>query len=62
MFYFRELNDKNLFIADIPLVASGTGKNVSVLGVSRLQPADRLVRGHAGSKVCPCRSVPAARR
>ena len=29
MFYFRELNDKNLFIADIPLVATGTGKSVS---------------------------------
>jgi hypothetical protein len=29
MFYFRELDDKNLFIADIPLVATGTGKNVS---------------------------------
>ena len=29
MFYARELNDKNLFISDIPLMATGTGKNVT---------------------------------
>ena len=43
MFYARVLNDKNLFISDIPLVATGTGKNVTVLRLPRLQSLDRLV-------------------
>jgi outer membrane receptor protein involved in Fe transport len=29
MFYGRELNDKNVFIADVPLAVTGTGKNVN---------------------------------
>jgi outer membrane receptor protein involved in Fe transport len=29
MFYGRELNDKNVFIADVPLAVTGTGKNVT---------------------------------
>jgi iron complex outermembrane receptor protein len=48
MFYARELNDKNLFIADIPLVATGTGKNVSYSGFPGFNP---LTGWYAGSGV-----------
>jgi outer membrane receptor protein involved in Fe transport len=48
MFYARELNDKNLFIADIPLVASGTGKNVSYSGFPGFNP---LTGWFAGSGI-----------
>jgi len=30
LFYGRELNDKNLFITDVPVSVSGTGKGLSV--------------------------------
>jgi outer membrane receptor protein involved in Fe transport len=48
MFYARELNDKNLFIADIPLVATGTGKNVSYSGFPGFNP---LTGWYAGSGI-----------
>ncbi len=48
MFYARELNDKNLFIADIPLVASGTGKNVSYSAFPGFNP---LTGWFAGSGI-----------
>jgi outer membrane cobalamin receptor len=48
MFYFRELNDKNLFIADIPLVATGTGKNVSYSAFPGFNP---LTGWYAGTGI-----------
>jgi outer membrane receptor protein involved in Fe transport len=48
MFYARELNDKNLFIADIPLLATGTGKNVSYSGFPGFNP---LTGWYAGSGI-----------
>jgi outer membrane cobalamin receptor len=48
MFYARELNDKNLFIADIPLVATGTGKNVSYSAFPGFNP---LTGWYAGSGI-----------
>jgi iron complex outermembrane receptor protein len=48
MFYARELNDKNLFIADIPLLASGSGKNVSYSGFPGFNP---LTGWFAGSGI-----------
>jgi hypothetical protein len=48
MFYARELNDKNLFISDIPLVATGTGKNVSYSAFPGFNP---LTGYYAGSAI-----------
>jgi outer membrane receptor protein involved in Fe transport len=48
MFYARELNDKNLFIADIPLTVSGTGKNVSYSAFPGFNP---LTGWYAGSGI-----------
>ena len=48
MFYARELNDKNLFIADIPLVATGSGKNVSYSAFPGFNP---LTGWFAGSGI-----------
>jgi outer membrane cobalamin receptor len=48
MFYFRELSDKNLFIADIPLVATGTGKNVSYSAFPGFNP---LTGWYAGTGI-----------
>jgi outer membrane receptor protein involved in Fe transport len=38
MFYVRELNDKNLFITDIPVTVSGTGNNQSVSAFPGFNP------------------------
>jgi outer membrane receptor protein involved in Fe transport len=48
MFYARALNDKNLFIADIPLVATGSGKNVSYSAFPGFNP---LTGWFAGSGI-----------
>jgi len=48
MFYARELNDKNLFISDIPLVATGTGKNVTY---SAFPGFNALTGWYAGSGI-----------
>src|SRR6202522_3652105 len=48
MFYGRELNDKNVFISDIPLVATGTGKNVSYSAFPGFNP---LTGWYAGSGI-----------
>jgi outer membrane receptor protein involved in Fe transport len=48
MFYGRELNDKNVFISDIPLVATGTGKNVSYSAFPGFNP---LTGWFAGSGI-----------
>jgi hypothetical protein len=48
MFYARELNDKNLFISDIPLVATGTGKNVTYSAFPGFNP---LTGWYAGSAI-----------
>jgi outer membrane receptor protein involved in Fe transport len=48
MFYARELNDKNLFIADIPLTVTGTGKNVSYSSFPGFNP---LTGWYAGSGI-----------
>ncbi len=48
MFYARELNDKNLFISDIPLVATGTGKNVTYSAFPGFNP---LTGWYAGSGI-----------
>ena len=48
MFYARELNDKNLFIADIPLTVSGTGKNASYSSFPGFNP---LTGWYAGSGI-----------
>jgi outer membrane receptor protein involved in Fe transport len=38
MFFARELNDKNLFITDIPVTVTGTGNNQSVSGFPGFNP------------------------
>src|SRR6202011_489432 len=38
MFYARELNDKNLFITDIPVTVNGTGKSQSVSAFPGFNP------------------------
>ncbi len=38
LFYARSLNDKNLFITDIPVTVSGTGKNQTVSGFPGFNP------------------------
>jgi hypothetical protein len=38
MFFARELNDKNLFITDIPVTVTGTGKNQTVSGFPGFNP------------------------
>ena len=48
MFYARELNDKNLFISDIPLAVTGTGKNVSYSAFPGFNP---LTGWYAGSGI-----------
>jgi iron complex outermembrane receptor protein len=48
MFYARELNDKNLFVADIPLLSSGTGKNTSYSAFPGFNP---LTGWFAGSGI-----------
>jgi outer membrane receptor protein involved in Fe transport len=48
MFYGRELNDKNVFISDIPLVATGSGKNVSYSAFPGFNP---LTGWFAGSGI-----------
>jgi outer membrane receptor protein involved in Fe transport len=48
MFYGRDLNDKNVFIADIPLVATGTGKNVTYSAFPGFNP---LTGWFAGSGI-----------
>jgi iron complex outermembrane receptor protein len=48
MFYARVLNDKNVFISDIPLVATGTGKNVSYSAFPGFNP---LTGWFAGSGI-----------
>jgi len=48
MFYGRELSDKNLFIADIPLVATGTGKSVTYSAFPGFNP---LTGWFAGSGI-----------
>jgi hypothetical protein len=47
MFYARVLNDKNLFIADIPLVASGSGKGVSYSAFPGFNPLTGWFAGSA---------------
>lgn len=47
MFYARLLNDKNLFISDIPLVATGTGKNVSYSAFPGFNPLTGWFAGSA---------------
>jgi outer membrane receptor protein involved in Fe transport len=48
MFYGRVLNDKNVFISDIPLVATGTGKNVTYSAFPGFNP---LTGWFAGSGI-----------
>jgi outer membrane cobalamin receptor len=48
MFYARSLNDKNLFISDLPLAVSGTGKNVSYSAFPGFNP---LTGWYAGSGI-----------
>ncbi len=38
MFFARDLNDKNLFVTDIPVVVSGSGSNQSVSGFPGFNP------------------------
>jgi hypothetical protein len=47
MFYARVLNDKNLFVADIPLVASGSGKGVSYSAFPGFNPLTGWFAGSA---------------
>jgi outer membrane receptor protein involved in Fe transport len=47
MFYARVLNDKNLFIADIPLVATGSGKNVTYSAFPGFNPLTGWFAGSA---------------
>src|SRR5580658_9491010 len=47
MFYTRLLHDKNLFIADIPLVATGSGKNVSYTAFPGFNPLTGWFAGSA---------------
>jgi hypothetical protein len=47
MFYARVLNDKNLFVADIPLVASGSGKNVTYSAFPGFNPLTGWFAGSA---------------
>jgi outer membrane cobalamin receptor len=46
-FFARALNDKNLFIADVPLVATGTGKNVSYSAFPGFNPLTGWFAGSA---------------
>jgi outer membrane receptor protein involved in Fe transport len=48
MFYGRVLNDKNVFISDIPLTVTGTGKNVSYSAFPGFNP---LTGWYAGSGI-----------
>jgi iron complex outermembrane receptor protein len=48
MFYARELNDKNVFIADVPLAVTGTGKNVNYSAFPGFNP---LTGWFAGSGI-----------
>jgi outer membrane receptor protein involved in Fe transport len=47
MFYARVLNDKNLFIADVPLVATGSGKDVSYSAFPGFNPLTGWFAGSA---------------
>jgi hypothetical protein len=48
MFYTRLLHDKNLFVSDLPLAATGTGKNVSYSAFPGFNP---LTGWYAGSAI-----------
>ena len=60
MFYARELNDKNLFISDIPLVATGSGKSVSYSAFPGFNPLTGYYAGSAiqGLSVQECPGCP----
>jgi hypothetical protein len=47
LFYTRVLSDKNLFVADIPLTASGSGKNVSYSAFPGFNPLTGWFAGSA---------------
>ena len=47
MFYARDLNDKNLFITDIPVTVTGTGNSQSVSGFPGFNPNNGTFAGSA---------------
>ena len=60
LFYVRALNDKNLFVADIPLTVTGTGKNVSYSAFPGFNPLTGFFAGSGlqGLSVQECPGCP----
>ena len=61
MFYARVLNDKNLFITDIPVTVSGSGKNQSVSGFPGFNPITGRFAGD-GMRGLSVQEAPGRRR